>query len=64
MIGTKPVYDAVMRCELLLILGTDYPYPEFLSAEGNHHPGRRQGAGPGSPGPDGARHCGLGAADP
>jgi len=30
MIGTKPVYDAVMRCELLLMLGTDYPYSEFL----------------------------------
>src|SRR5215813_13632437 len=30
MIGTKPVYNAVMRCELLLMLGTDYPYSEFL----------------------------------
>jgi len=29
-IGTKPVYNAVMRCELLLMLGTDYPYSEFL----------------------------------
>src|SRR5580698_2245375 len=30
MIGTKAVYDAVMRCDLLLMLGTDYPYSEFL----------------------------------
>ena len=30
MIGTKAVYDAVMSCDLLLMLGTDYPYSEFL----------------------------------
>jgi pyruvate dehydrogenase (quinone) len=30
MIGTKAVYNAVMHCELLLMLGTDYPYAEFL----------------------------------
>ena len=30
MIGTKPVYDAVMHCDLLLMLGTDYPYSPFL----------------------------------
>ena len=30
MIGTKPVYDAMMRCDLLLMLGTDYPYSNFL----------------------------------
>jgi pyruvate dehydrogenase (quinone) len=30
MIGTKPVYHAVMHCDLLLMLGTDYPYSEFL----------------------------------
>jgi pyruvate dehydrogenase (quinone) len=30
MIGTKAVYNAVMRCDLLLMLGTDYPYSEFL----------------------------------
>ncbi len=34
MIGTKPVYNAVMRCELLLMLGTDYPYAEFLPKNG------------------------------
>jgi thiamine pyrophosphate-dependent acetolactate synthase large subunit-like protein len=30
MIGTKAVYDAVMRCDLLLMAGTDYPYSEYL----------------------------------
>ncbi|ARN79986.1 thiamine pyrophosphate-dependent enzyme [Methylocystis bryophila] len=30
MIGSKPVYDAVMSAELLLMIGTDYPYPNFL----------------------------------
>jgi pyruvate dehydrogenase (quinone) len=30
MIGTKAVYDAVMDCDLLLMVGTDYPYSNFL----------------------------------
>jgi pyruvate dehydrogenase (quinone) len=30
MIGAKPVYDAVMRCDLLLMVGADYPYSNFL----------------------------------
>jgi pyruvate dehydrogenase (quinone) len=30
MIGTKAVYDAVMGCDLLLMVGTDYPYSNFL----------------------------------
>jgi pyruvate dehydrogenase (quinone) len=30
MIGTKADYHAVMHCDLLLMLGTDYPYSEFL----------------------------------
>jgi pyruvate dehydrogenase (quinone) len=34
MIGTKPVYNAVMKCDLLLMLGTDYPYSEFLPRNG------------------------------
>jgi pyruvate dehydrogenase (quinone) len=34
MIGTKAVYNAIMRCELLLMLGTDYPYAEFLPHKG------------------------------
>jgi thiamine pyrophosphate-dependent acetolactate synthase large subunit-like protein len=35
MIGTKAVYDAVMHCDLLLMLGTDYPYGEFLPRKGS-----------------------------
>ena len=34
MIGTKPVYNAVMHCDLFLMLGTDYPYSEFLPPKG------------------------------
>ena len=30
MIGTKAVYNAVMHCDLLLMVGTDYPYSNFL----------------------------------
>src|SRR5271165_3860884 len=33
MIGTKPDYHAVMHCDLFLMLGTDYPYSEFLPRE-------------------------------
>src|SRR6516225_2765094 len=33
MIGTKADYHAVMHCDLLLMLGTDYPYSEFLPRE-------------------------------
>jgi pyruvate dehydrogenase (quinone) len=35
MIGTKAVYNAIMRCDLLLMLGTDYPYSEFLPHKGS-----------------------------
>jgi pyruvate dehydrogenase (quinone) len=35
MIGTKASYDAIMDCELLLMLGTDYPYSEFLPSDGS-----------------------------
>src|SRR6204780_2158728 len=34
MIGTKAVYNAIMHCDLLLMLGTDYPYSEFLPTKG------------------------------
>jgi thiamine pyrophosphate-dependent acetolactate synthase large subunit-like protein len=33
MIGTKADYHAVMHCDLFLMLGTDYPYSEFLPRE-------------------------------
>jgi thiamine pyrophosphate-dependent acetolactate synthase large subunit-like protein len=35
MIGTKADYDAIMHCELLLMLGTDYPFSEFLPQKGS-----------------------------
>ncbi len=35
MIGTKPVYHAVQSCDLLLMIGTDYPYSNFLPSKGN-----------------------------
>jgi pyruvate dehydrogenase (quinone) len=34
MIGTKAVYNAVMHCDLFMMLGTDYPYSEFLPRKG------------------------------
>jgi pyruvate dehydrogenase (quinone) len=34
MIGTKADYHAVMQCDLFLMLGTDYPYSEFLPRKG------------------------------
>ena len=33
MIGTKADYHAVMHCNLFVMLGTDYPYSEFLPRE-------------------------------
>jgi len=35
MIGTKAVYNSVMRCDLLLMVGTDYPYSNFLPTKGS-----------------------------
>jgi thiamine pyrophosphate-dependent acetolactate synthase large subunit-like protein len=35
MIGTKADYHAIMHCDLLLMLGTDYPYSEFLPSKGS-----------------------------
>jgi len=35
MIGTKPVYDAVQDCDLLVMVGTDYPYSNFLPTKGH-----------------------------
>jgi thiamine pyrophosphate-dependent acetolactate synthase large subunit-like protein len=33
MIGTKAVYNAVMHCDLLLMVATDYPYSNFLPSK-------------------------------
>src|SRR5258707_8153823 len=34
MIGTKAVYHAVQNCDLLVMIGTDYPYSNFLPTKG------------------------------
>jgi pyruvate dehydrogenase (quinone) len=34
MIGTKAVFNAIMGCDLLLMVGTDYPYSNFLPSKG------------------------------
>jgi len=34
MISTKAVYQAVQECDLLLMIGTDYPYSNFLPEKG------------------------------
>ena len=34
MIGTRAAYNAARHCDLLLMVGTDYPYSNFLPSEG------------------------------
>jgi pyruvate dehydrogenase (quinone) len=34
MVGTRAVYNAVQHCDLLLMVGTDYPYSNFLPSKG------------------------------
>lgn len=34
MLGTKPSYDLMMQCDTLLMLGSGFPYSEFLPKEG------------------------------
>ncbi len=34
MLGTKPSYDLMMKCDTLLIVGSAFPYAEFLPPEG------------------------------
>jgi thiamine pyrophosphate-dependent acetolactate synthase large subunit-like protein len=35
MIGTRAAYHAVMHCGLMMMIGTDYPYANFLPRKGN-----------------------------
>jgi hypothetical protein len=44
MIGIRAVYNAVQRCDLLLMVDTDYPYSNFLTDQGQRAPDRRAGA--------------------
>ncbi len=34
LLGTKPSYDMMMECDTLLMVGTSFPYSEFLPKEG------------------------------
>ncbi len=34
LLGTKPSYDLMMDCDTLLMVGSSFPYPEFLPKEG------------------------------
>src|SRR6202012_2199768 len=33
LLGTKPSYDLMMECDTLLLIGTSFPYSEFLPKE-------------------------------
>ena len=35
MIGTKADYNAIMHCDMLLVLGSDYPFSEYLPGKGS-----------------------------
>src|SRR6185295_7736040 len=34
LLGTKPSWDLMMECDTLLMIGSSFPYPEFLPEEG------------------------------
>jgi pyruvate dehydrogenase (quinone) len=34
LLGTKPSWDLMMNCDTLLMVGSSFPYPEFLPEEG------------------------------
>jgi pyruvate dehydrogenase (quinone) len=35
LLGTKPSWDLMMECDTLLMVGSNFPYPEFLPKEGS-----------------------------
>ncbi|MCB0323300.1 MAG: thiamine pyrophosphate-requiring protein [Bdellovibrionales bacterium] len=35
LLGTKPSYDMIMRCDVLFMIGTSFPYAEWLPEEGS-----------------------------
>src|SRR5207244_1170200 len=35
LLGTKPSWDMMMNCDTLLMVGSSFPYPEFLPEEGD-----------------------------
>jgi len=64
MIGTKAVYHAVQNCDLLMMIGTDYPYSNFLPTKGSVIQIDERPAGAGATGADGARGHRIGGTDP
>lgn len=34
LLGTRPSYDMMMDCDTLLMIGSRFPYSEFLPKEG------------------------------
>lgn len=34
LLGTRPSYELMSECDTLLMIGSSFPYPEFLSEEG------------------------------
>ncbi len=34
LLNTKPSYEMMMECDTLLMIGSGFPYSEFLSKEG------------------------------
>ena len=63
MIGTKADYNAIMHCDLLLMLGTDYPYSEFLPSKSTVIQVDERPQRPRTAYADGARRPRIGAAD-
>src|SRR5512142_863618 len=37
LLGTKPSWDLMMNCDTLLMVGSSFPYSEFLPEEGQAH---------------------------
>ena len=46
LLGWGGATEALADCDLLLMLGTDFPYHAFLPVREDDHPGRRQAAAP------------------
>ncbi|MGZ3288785.1 MAG: hypothetical protein ACXU87_12195 [Xanthobacteraceae bacterium] len=64
MIGTKAAYNAVMHCDMLLMVGTDYPYSNFLPSKGTVVQLDERHASAGAAGANRTRCGRLGSAEP
>ena len=63
LLGFASGYYAMMDCDLLLMLGTDFPYPQFYPTQGDRRAGRRPPGEPGAPRPARPRPGGRRAGD-